>query len=212
MKKHLIPFIIILASIVMSVVAYPHLPAEIPTHWGLDGEVNRYSGKLFALSMIPLILTLVYGMMVFLPKIDPKKENYTKFMDSYRIIIYSIMAFTLVVQAITILIPLGYDININVVIPVLIGLLFIILGNYMQRAKQNFFLGVKTPWTLSNEVVWTKTHRLASRLFVLSGICFVVVGFLPNAWMLPVMILSIILASIVPIVASYLYYREEMKK
>lgn len=210
MKKHIIPIILIIASIVMGVVAYPHLPAEIPMQWGLDGGVNSYGSKLIALSTMSGILVMMYGFLIFLPMVDPKKENYKRFTKTYYIIIYSIMGFMLAFQALSIFASLHDNFDVSIVVPALAGFLFIIIGNYMQRAKQNFFLGIRTPWTLTNEEVWRKTHRLGSKLFVVAGICLMISGFLPSTFRGPIMLAVIVMTVFISYIASYIFFRKEM--
>lgn len=210
MKKHIIPIIFIIASIVMGVVAYPHLPAEIPMQWGLDGGVNSYGSKLIALSTMSGLLIMMYVLLVLLPKVDPKKENYKRFTKTYYIIIYSTMGVLLAFQALSIFSSLHDHLDVSIAIFMLLGFLFIILGNYMQRAKQNFFLGIRTPWTLTNEEAWKKTHRLGSKLFVVAGICIIISGFLPNTLRGPIALAVIVITVFISYIASYIFFRKEM--
>jgi uncharacterized membrane protein len=111
-----------------------------------------------------------YFLFVVLPLIDPKKENYLKFTRTYAILKYALTVFFFLLYLATIGVSLGYPVNINRLVPMSIAILFVILGNYMSTIRHNYFMGIKTPWTLANEKVWTKTHRLGGKLWVFSGI------------------------------------------
>lgn len=210
MKKW-IPIVLILTSIIISLVAYPHMPDQVPTHWNMQGEVDDYSSKLFNAVLMPGIILFIYITLVVTPKIDPKKENYKKFTGMYFIIVIATILLLIAVQIITTVIALGYDINISIIASELVGVLFIVIGNYLPRARQNFFVGVKTPWTLMNELVWDKTHRLSSKVFVIAGIVFMLSVFLPATIQIYVILATIVSLVIIPIVSSYIFYKQIVK-
>lgn len=210
MKKW-IPVTLIVVSVIISIVSYPYLPEQVPIHWNMQGEVDNYSSKLFNAILLPGMIIFLYSLLSVLPKIDPKKENVKKFGSSYYIIMLATMLLFIVIQIITILVALGYDIDMPVIISILVGILLVITGNYLQRARQNFFMGVRTPWTLSNEKVWDRTHRLSSKVFVLAGIIMIVSVLLPTTVQFYFVIGAIIVLAIVPILASYIFYQQENK-
>lgn len=209
--KRWIPIILIITSVIISIVAYPFMPDQVPTHWNMQGEVDDYSSRLFNAVLMPGIIIFIYITLIVTPKIDPKKDNYQKFTGMYFIIMVATILILIAIQIITTLVALGYDINIPIIISELVGVLFIVVGNYLPRARQNFFVGVKTPWTLMNEVVWDKTHRLSSKVFVLAGIVFMISVFLPIAVQVYVIIATIALLVIIPIVSSYIFYKQIVK-
>lgn len=210
MKKW-IPIILIITSVIISIVAFPFMPDQVPTHWNMQGEVDDYSSRLFNAVFMPGMILFIYITLIVTPKIDPKKDNYQKFTGMYFIIMVSTILLLIAIQIITTLVALGYDINIQIIISELVGVLFIVVGNYLPRARQNFFVGVKTPWTLMNEVVWDKTHRLSSKVFVIAGIVFMLSVFLPATIQIYVIITTIALLVIIPIVSSYIFYRQIVK-
>ncbi|NMC56268.1 MAG: DUF1648 domain-containing protein [Eubacteriaceae bacterium] len=152
-------------------IMYFYLPDTIPIHWNINGEVDNYGGKatIFLLGALPAAMWLL---MMFLPKIDPRRENYKLHAKAYEIIILSIILIFIALGWITVYAALGHSIKINLYIPLLIGILFIIIGNYMPTIKHNYFFGIRNPWTLANEVVWKKTHKAGGYAFIIMGIFF----------------------------------------
>ncbi|NBI08318.1 SdpI family protein [Senegalia massiliensis] len=177
MKKDWILIVIVLISFITTIFVYNDLPQEIPRQWGIDGEVNSYWGKeaVFFTALLPLIL---YLLMKFLPKIDPKKESYEKHKKAYNITIFTVIIFLIVIHWISIYVSLGHDINIQLLVNLGVGILFIIIGNYMGQIRHNYFFGIRNPWTLASEEVWKKTHRASRYVFVVLGILFIVSGFI----------------------------------
>lgn len=210
MKKW-IPIILIGISILISILSYPHMPQQVPTHWNVHGEVDDYSSKLFNAVLLPGLLIFIYVILVVMPKIDPKKANYKKFESVYYLIMVATILLLIALQIITTLVALGYDINIPLIVSEMVGVLFIVIGNYLPRARQNFFMGIRTPWTLSSEKVWDRTHRLSSKIFVIAGLLMMISVFLPLSIQAYFILMIIALLVIIPIVSSYIYYQQELK-
>lgn len=208
MKKHLFPIAIIALTIVVWAIAYPKLPAEVPTHWGFNGEVNGYSSKLNAMLTQIGIMVLLYFSVTFLPKIDPRRKNYKYFSSSYTMIYNSLLVLFFGLNLFVILYALGYDIPMSSFGTVFVGIIFIVLGNILQRVRSNFFLGLRTPWTLSNDEVWRKTHRMGGRLFFVSGIILLFATFLSGAVKEYLIIAIIAIVIVVPYVYSYLLFKK----
>ena len=161
---------IILLSIVAGAVLYNYLPEQVPIHWNVHGEVDGYGGKFMGAFGLPLTTLAVYILMVIIPRIDPKRENYAKFTGAYNAFMAAFVIFMLTLQTAILLFTFGYNVNIGIVTQIGVGLLFVIIGNYMTRVRHNYFFGIKTPWTLANETVWRKTHRFGGILFVIAGL------------------------------------------
>lgn len=197
-----------LLSVVMTLLLFNQLPEQVPRHWNIHGEVDAYSGKVGVLftALLPLGL---YLLMIFLPKIDPKRKSYTKHVKAYLMTQYVIVIFMLIIHWSTIGFAMGYPINISKVVLIGIGIMFIIIGNYMTQIRQNFFFGIKTPWTLSNEVVWKKTHRLGGYMFMASGMVSILSSVLKGSLGYYLMFTTIMLAAFVPIIYSYLLFKKE---
>lgn len=187
---------------------YPFLPDQIPVHWDIQGNV-AYDGKSTFLFLCALPL-LMAALLVFLPKIDPRKKNYAKFGKYYDYFCMFMMVFLLIVNLIVAsesFFP-GH-ISVGIVVQVLIGVMFLFLGNMMPKFKSNFFVGIKTPWTLSNTDVWNRTHRLAGGMMFAAGLLIILTCFwLPQEisfWLLMVLVMISVL---VPTVMSYLWYKK----
>lgn len=209
-KSDIYNVIIIACSILLTIIVYNKLPDLVPTHWNTMGEIDKYSPKAFGAFMAPVIMIFTWSGMKFLPKIDPRKKNYEKFDKSYSVIVSILLTFFLVIHAVTLLAALGYGISIEKIIPLIVGVLFIVIGNYLPKSKSNFFYGIKTPWTLSSEVSWRKTHSLGGKLFVVAGIVCILSSFLLNGNIKAVVFfIAIMIAAIVPIVASYFYAKND---
>lgn len=209
-KKELPILLIVIAPIIALLALWSQLPESLPIHWNFQGEVDGY-GKKWA---TPLINIGIYLALLFIPFIDPRMRNYQIFSDTYFKIRILFAVFMSVILGISMAIGLGYESSINQfvdfakLLPILICTLFVLLGNYMGNIRPNWFLGIRTPWTLDSETVWKKTHRLAGKLWFWGGILGIVLMFL-----LPVMIAKslvfggIILLSIVPVIYSFVIYR-----
>lgn len=172
MKKNKLFYMALIISfipLIINIIAYPHMPNKIPVHWGITGAPNRYGSKTeqMALSAMPLVLFLILNL---LPSIDPKRESYSKHANAYTIINFIIILFISCMNLLGLFSALGYKIPFQNIVPVLLGLLFIVLGNFMTQIRHNYFVGFRTPWTLSSEYVWKKTHRFGGYIFVIIGL------------------------------------------
>ncbi len=208
MKKHILPLLMIITSFIMWAFFYNKLPAELPTHWNASGEADGFSSKLTTFFMSNGMMVLMYVMFLILPKIDPKKINYKYFSKGYSSIVIGIMILFFAINLGTIYIGLGHELKMERLIVILIGVLFLFVGNYMQQVKSNYFMGIRTPWTLSNETVWNKTHRVGSKVFMIAGILIMVTVFLPPSMMIWAIITIAFLMSAIPIVYSYVLYKK----
>jgi uncharacterized membrane protein len=208
MKKHVFPIFMIGLTILAWVIAFPKLPQEVPIHWSFTGEANGYSSKLGAMFTQIGIMTILYVSVAFLPKIDPRKANYPLFSKGYQIIYNSLLTIFFVLNVITILIGLGYDIPMATMSTLIIGAIFIILGNFMQQVRSNFFIGIRTPWTLSNDEVWKKTHRFGGKIFFGGGVIMIFATFLPSVWKETVLIIVIVATVVAPYAYSYWQFKK----
>ncbi|MBH0166832.1 SdpI family protein [Fictibacillus sp. 7GRE50] len=206
MKKYGWSYLLIALSILIGVFAYPYLPEQMPMHWNIHGEVDGYWDKQYAAFFPPLLMIVLMALFIFMPRIDPKKENYKKFSSSYTIFITIMNVFFLLLQSMTISYGLGVNIDISLVVNLGIGLLFIVLGNYLPRIKHNYFIGVRTPWTLANEKTWRKTHQLSGKLFVVAGILLVAISFLPGIYKFTGMLVVVLSTVLIATIASYVFF------
>ncbi|MFP3664248.1 SdpI family protein [Priestia sp. SIMBA_032] len=210
MKKHVFPLSITLLTLVAWLIALPHLPATMPIHWGANGEADGFATKINAMILTVGIMVLIYFIIAFVPRIDPRKENYKYFSKTYNILLNAVLLLFFFVNMSTILQGLGYNVPMAYIAPIMAGLVFIIIGNYLQRVRSNYFMGIRTPWTLSNENVWKKTHRLSGKIFFIGGLLILISAFLPDGYKSVIMWGSIVLCVAVPYLYSYLAYKKEM--
>lgn len=200
--------LLILSSLVAGAVLYPQMPEVVPSHWNIKGEVNGYSSRFWGTFGIPLMTAGIYAMMLALPSIDPRKENYQKFAGVYRIFKAVLVIFMTGIYLIMILSALGYPIPVNRVMPAAVSVLFVVLGNFMGQIRPNYFVGIKVPWTLANEQVWQKTHRLAGKLWVAAGLIGLVAALIGDATGGVILGVSLGVATVIPVVYSYLEFRK----
>ncbi|WP_280160518.1 SdpI family protein [Priestia megaterium] len=210
MKKHVFPLGITLLTLVAWLIALPHLPATMPIHWGANGEADGFATKINAMILTVGIMVLIYFIIAFVPRIDPRKENYKYFSKTYNILLNAVLLLFFFINMSTILQGLGYNVPMSYIAPIMAGLVFIIIGNYLQRVRSNYFMGIRTPWTLSNETVWKKTHRLSGKLFFIGGLLIFISAFLPEGYKSVIMWGSIVLCVAIPYLYSYLAYKKEM--
>jgi len=198
--------------------ALPQIPdGQVPVHWGLDGTPDRYGDRseaAFALWMIPIATLFSSALLAIAPRLDPNGENLMKSRKAYSVIWCSIMIMLLAVHAgIAMLMvrSVAADPQANEFVRFVIAataILLIIKGNYLPKTRSNWFLGVRTPWTLSSEITWEKTHRLAGRLFMLSGfICLIGAFVLNGGWLLTMLLSTLLPTMLIVVVYSYLVYR-----
>ena len=196
--------IVCLLPIVAGVILYPQLPDQIATHWGFDNEPNGWSGKAFAVFGLPGMMAALNLILPLALAADPKNQNMSPVL--LKICLWIMPVVSVLCSAMTLMCALGYEVNIAQFVPALIGVLFIVIGNYLPKTKQSYTMGIKLPWTLNSEENWNRTHRLGGFLWVLGGVAFIVLSIF-KWWNLYVFFAILFVMVIVPSVYSYLLYR-----
>jgi len=209
MRSRWFGLVVAALAVAVSIWAYPQLPPTVATHWSLRGQADGFSSRTVAVAIIPAVMLLMTGLFNVLPRLDPRRENYAKFIGTYRLIANAVIAFMLVAHGMIIASGLGYSVKIDRLMPIGIGLLFIVLGNYLTRVEPNWFVGIRTPWTLSSDTVWRKTHRTGGWLMVVGGFVVAACAFLPHGAFLPLFVGAIVIIAVIPIVQSYVLWRRE---
>ena len=201
---------IILFSIIVGILFYPKMPEKMATHWNARGEVDGYSSKLLGVSIIPIVLFGAILLFLAIPKIDPLKVNIEKFRKYYDgfIVLFSIFMLSIFLQLI--LWNLGIEISPTIIFPIGIGILFYYVGILCENAKQNWFIGIRTPWTLSNEKVWDNTHNIGAKLFKIAG-ALALIGIFFKHFAFLFVIIPVLSAALYAIVYSYFDYQKEMR-
>lgn len=203
--------LIILAMFAASAALYPYLPDPMPSHWNIHGQVDGYSAKPVGAFLPPALTLGIYLLMVFLPVIDPRRANYLLFSGAYRALRVGLVLFMASLQLIAFSSALGYPVQMERFMPVILGLLVIVIGNYLTQVRHNYFIGIRTPWTLADEEVWRKTHRFSGPLFVAAGVLCLVSAFLPAAAAFAVSISAIIGVSIISVLYSLIIFKRNPK-
>ena len=205
-----IPLLIVAAAFIASAIVYPRLPELVPTHWsGMDPTPDGWSSSAFGAWLMPVTLLGMWGLLWILPKIDPRGSNYAKFGDAFEGIIVSVMLFILGMHIIILRAALGHQAPMQRVVPIGIGVLFVAIGNLLPRARPNWFVGIRTPWTLSSDRVWEKTHRFGGRVFVAAGIVIVLGALVMPQWAHIVLTTSILVCLALVLTYSYVEWKRE---
>jgi len=212
MRRRWFGLVIAALAVVVSIWAYPQLPPTIATHWNVGGTADGFSSRATAVLIMPLVVIGLTGLFNVLPKLDPRRANYAKFIDTYWLIANAVILFILIGHGMIIATGLGYPVKVDRFMPVGIGLLFIVLGNYLTRVEPNWFIGIRTPWTLSSDTVWRKTHRTGGWLMVVGGFVLAASVFLPQGAFLPLLIAAILIVAVIPVVQSYILWTREQSK
>lgn len=204
----IISLVLIAIAVLAGVLLWNRLPDPMPSHWNAAGEIDGYMSKFWGIFLMPIMTVALLGLFLVIPHIDPLKANIAKFIGIFNVFIVVFVAYMLYVYALTLFAALSIPFNMTAMLIPVVGLLFIGVGYMMGSAKRNFFIGIRTPWTLSSETVWDETHKLGSKLFMLAGAVTIVSAFLGEngIWLL---ITAILIAAFVPIVYSYILWRRE---
>ena len=209
MRSRWFGLVIALVALAISIWAYSSLPPTVATHWNLRGTPDGFSSRFLAAAIGPVVIVGITLLFNLLPKIDPRRENYARFLSTYWLFANAVIVFMLIPHGMVIATGLGYSVRIDRLMPLFIGLLFVVIGNYLTRVEPNWFVGIRTPWTLSSDTVWRKTHRTGGGLMVLGGFMVAAAAFLPHSALLPLLIGALVVAAVIPVVLSYVLWKRE---
>jgi uncharacterized membrane protein len=201
---------VIILTFGFTIAVYPSAPDLVASHWNAAGEVNGYMSKFWGLFLVPFIMTGFVALLAFLPRIDPHKENYEKFLGYYEGFILLFALFLMAIQVQIVLWSIGYQISPNITFPLLVGALFIYIGFLLGHAEQNWFVGIRTPWTLSSKKVWKKTHELGGKLFVIAGIISCL-GIFAGVYALWFVLVPALAVAVITVAYSYYEFQKELK-
>ncbi|MDQ1252538.1 MAG: hypothetical protein QG646_1659 [Euryarchaeota archaeon] len=202
---------LILLSFILSIYFYPQVPEQMATHWDSQGEVNGYMSKLWGLFFTPVVIAGIAALFLVIPRIDPKKENIEKFRKYYDGFVIIFLLFMVAVHLQILLWNVGIQISPNIVLPAGTGLLFYYMGILIENADRNWFVGIRTPWTLSSDRVWKKTNQLGGKLFKLAGIVAISGTFFPR-FAIFFIVIPVLLVAGFTVVYSYYEYIQDCKE
>jgi uncharacterized membrane protein len=204
----IISAILIAIAIVVGLVLYVQLPDPMPSHWNAAGQINGYMSKFWGVFLMPLMTIGITLLLIAVPQIDPLKANIAQFRGLYNAFIIGFVVYMLYVYALTLAASLGFQFNMTYMLLPVMGLLFVGVGYLMKSAKRNFFIGIRTPWTLSSDKVWDETHKLGSKMFMGGGVVVLISTFLGEngIWL---MTAALLITAFVPIIYSYILWQRE---
>jgi len=205
-------FILVLFIVGVSLYAYPRLPAQIASHWNGRGEVNGSMSRFWGVFLLPLVTVVLVGFFLLIPHIDPLKDNIAKFRAMYDGFIVVFLLYMLAIQLQIILWNLGTKISPNVTLPFIVGVLFVYIGFLLDKVKQNWFIGIRTPWTLSSEEVWRKTHQVAAKWFKVVGVVTILGAFVPQYAIWFILIPIVAVAGYAVVYSYVAYHRLETRR
>ena len=205
-KTLIITSIVTILPVLIGIICWNRLPEVMATHFGFNNEANGFSSKAFAVFGLPMILLAVLWVGAFVTAHDPKRQNISPKMFSLMLWIAPVIS--LVAAATIYPVNLGYELDIAFFSELLVGLMFIIIGNYLPKARQNYTIGIKIPWTLANEENWNRTHRLAGYLWMICGILMILISltrFVPAEWLVGIFLIMVL----VPCIYSFWLHAEK---
>ena len=208
-KTLVISTILCIIPMILSIFLYNKLPEKIPTHFNINGEVDSYGSKLFVCILLPIILCMVNILLNIIINNDHKKLNHNETLLTICKFIIPLMSLIFIPSSI--LISLGFNINIAIIAPIFISIIFILIGNYLPKCRPNYTMGIRLPWTLNNENNWIKTHRLSGFLWVISGLILLLTTLINKNLSFYVLIISIILTVIIPCIYSFILYKKSKR-
>jgi immunity protein, SdpI family len=210
MRNRWIAPVLIAGMVAFALAVFPRLPDPLPTHWNFRGEVDGWTPKLPGAFWAPFAAVVTAALLWVLPRIDPRRANIEKFRGELRLVTNLLVLFFALMEVLTLGYALGWPVDVSSGILASVGLLFVGLGNYLPRFRSNWWMGIRTPWTLESERVWRETHRVGGRTFVAGGaVAALAALLLPDPVRTWVAMAALGTASLIPVVYSYLVWRRE---
>ena len=202
-KTLIITTLVNLIPIIVGLLIWDKLPDTIATHFGMDGTPNGWSSKAFTVFGIPLFLTFGHLLCIGITSQDPKYDNMSD--KLFGLVLWMIPAISILLMVTCYGYSLGWELNMSKYGCVILGVMFMIIGNYLPKCKQNYTIGIKIPWTLNSEENWNKTHRFAGWLWTICGLVIMLTGFFGGFWIFFGVVLLMVFA---PFIYSYLLHRK----
>ena len=203
LSKLIITSLVILIPILIGIVLWDKLPDQVPIHWDINGDVDGFATKAQAVFLMPLVLVAFQWICILGTSLDPKKQNINDKMVT--LVLWIIPIISLLCNSMVYATALGHKVSVEIIMPLFMGALFVVIGNYMPKCKQSYTVGIKIPWTLNDEENWNKTHRMAGFLWVIGGIVIMATAFLGAFWLFFVVLIPMVF---VPFLYSYLLYKK----
>jgi uncharacterized membrane protein len=213
MRNPRLLYIVVAAMFLFGLAALPFMPNPAPIHWNAAGEVDGYGSPLVATFLAPLIALATLVLMQWLPRLDPRRESYAQFAGTYRLIMTVLVLFFAVLELSTVGAALGWPISIPRVMMIAMGLMFALIGNELGRVQPNYFVGIRTPWTLADPEVWRRTHRVGGRMLAGAGLLMLLLGLVAPAEVgFFLGIGALLVASLGSVAYSYIVWRQRANR
>ena len=196
--------LVMLLPMVVGLLLWNRLPEQVPSHWNINGEIDAWSSRAFAVFFLPGLLLGIHWLCVFASTADPKSKDYHPTM--IRLALWICPVLGLIMSSLMYAVALGYSLRIEIIMPLLVGLMFIIVGNLLPKCRQSYTMGIKLPWTLASEENWNKTHRFGGKVWVAGGVVTLVTAILGSFWILLGVLIAIAAA---PTIYSYALYHKQ---
>lgn len=204
--------LMILGATVAGLLLWNQLPDSMASHWNVNDQADGYMSKTWGVFLMPLITLGMFVLFLVIPSIDPLKANIAQFRGAFNLFIVLIIACMVYIYGLTLAWNLGYTgFRMSSAMLPALGLLFIFMGFMMRQAKRNFFIGIRTPWTLSSDKVWNETHRLGALLFMISGALTFIAGFFGGMTAFWLTFVPLISSTLFLLVYSYILYQRETR-
>lgn len=201
-KLVIIGSVICLLPCILGIAMWNDLPERLPIHWNAGGEVDNFASKGIAVFALPALMAVINLLLHFLSSFEKKRENYSKALTTMTY--WLIPVISVIVAPMSILGGMGIDTKIEIIVPALVGLMLVFVGNYLPKCRQNSTMGIKIPWTLKSEENWNKTHRMAGYLWMACGILVIITAFIKILW---IMLIIIFIAAILPTIYSFVLHK-----
>jgi len=210
-KKQILIFVLVLLSFMIGSYFYPQMPDKMASHWNAKGEVDGYNSNFWGIFLIPYMLSGLFLLYLLIPRIDPLKQNIEKFRKYYDNFFILFFIYFLAIYLHGIFWNLGIKISPNIILPISCSLLFFYVGILCENSKRNWFVGIRTPWTLSSDAVWGKTHRITAKLFKASALIVFIGAFFREHAVFFILV-PVTLTAVFSILYSYFAYQKEIKQ
>jgi uncharacterized membrane protein len=196
---------LVVFAFIIAAALYTRLPESVPTHWNAGGEADGFIAKPWGPFILPLTMAGVHALFLAMPRVSPRGFRVERFQSVFEVLQVATLAFLFLVTVLALLAGIGIPVPMDRVVRASAGLLFVVIGNFMGKLTKNFFVGIRTPWTLASDEVWLRTHRLGGKLFVAAGIALFLAGLLGGGT--AAVLAAVALAGGIPVVYSYFLYR-----
>lgn len=206
-KTLILTTLVLLIPVIVGLLLWNQLPDPMPSHWNIDGEVDGWSSRAFMVFGIPALMLALQWVCLLACTADPKYKNYNPKM--LKLALWICPAIGLVLCCMVYPQALGHSVPVETIMPLLVGALFIVVGNWLPKCQQTYTMGIKLPWTFASEENWNATHRFGGKVWVIGGIVTMLTAFFGNFWILMIILAAMV---ILPTVYSYLYYRNHKKE